>query len=53
MLNMTLKLPAKVSNEVAAGVSELYLRFNCKNINHCKECFTFANLTTLSEQLLI
>ena len=26
---MTLKLPAKVSNEVAAGVSELYLRFNC------------------------
>jgi transcriptional adapter 2-beta len=30
----TLKLPAKVSNEVAAGVSELYLRFNC---DYCQE----------------
>ena len=31
---MALKLPAKVSNEVAAGVSELYLRFNC---DYCQE----------------
>ena len=34
---MTLKLPAKVSHEVAAGVSELYLRFNC---DYCQEDIT-------------
>lgn len=34
MTKTTLKLPAKVSNEVAAGVSELYQRFNC---DYCQE----------------
>jgi transcriptional adapter 2-beta len=31
---MMSKLPGKVANEVASGVSELYLRYNC---NYCQE----------------
>ena len=46
---MSLKLPPKVSNEVAAGVSELYLRFNCDYCqevqNYLRSCFTIKTLT--------
>ena len=31
---MSSKLPSKLSNEVASGVSELYIKYNC---NYCQE----------------
>ncbi len=34
MKTMSTKLPTKLSNEVASGVSELYQKFNC---NYCQE----------------
>jgi hypothetical protein len=50
---MTLKLPPKVSHEVAAGVSELYLRFNC---DYCQEVqnylrFLFSDITLTHDEV--
>ncbi len=50
---MTLKLPPKVSNEVAAGVSELYLRFNCDYCQEVQNYLRFCFMINYNNALLL